>query len=262
MSTNSVDSNSNDNENNTGPPEETLFNNLGGGNPFNGNGAASEATRGQSYNVIGCSNDVGNYTNDFAHGPCQTLPSLDTIFEGIDTNPSMDEKDVEEYRSIDEEEENYDISEWGANIDEVEGGGGDIDTTQPAADATEYRSFYSCTAASTEELEKEGNEELPIQFEYEMYTAPDADVDSVLSSFERQLNDGVASSMGLNDCATFSDNGGGMIVVNVARNGGSRSLMRRTLQKRVETNRLLDNDAESKVVGVSADPVDEPQDGE
>ena len=67
--------------------------------------------------------------------------------------------------------------------------------------------------------------------------------------------------MGLNDCATLSDNGGGMIVVDVARNGGSRSLMRRTLQR--EKNRLLhphenNNNAESKVVGVSMNPEDEP----
>jgi len=146
----------------------------------------------------------------------------------------------------------------------------EVDGTFSTSNAVEYESFYSCTVSSQEELVQTtgagGNEELPLRFDYEIYTAAGIDdVTSVLGTFESLLTNGVASSLGLTDCPEL-----GVSVELAVRNGGGdrfpwgggRKLMplegkRRTLQKDRSTGekeRLLDS---SNVVGLSVDPLDE-----
>eukprot|EP00579_Thalassiosira_antarctica_P008638 CAMPEP_0201884712 /NCGR_PEP_ID=MMETSP0902-20130614/17511_1 /ASSEMBLY_ACC=CAM_ASM_000551 /TAXON_ID=420261 /ORGANISM="Thalassiosira antarctica, Strain CCMP982" /LENGTH=680 /DNA_ID=CAMNT_0048413719 /DNA_START=114 /DNA_END=2156 /DNA_ORIENTATION=- len=151
-------------------------------------------------------------------------------------------------------------------------------------DETTYPSFYSCTATSEEDLVQgngDGNsnggnyEELPFRFNYEIYTSTSVDdITTVLSTFERQLANGVASSLGLVDCPDSSSGSGEIddtAVEFAKRSGGAahypweggRQLMpfggmRRTLQKERsggnKKNRLLES---TTIVGVSMDPTDE-----
>eukprot|EP00571_Detonula_confervacea_P015749 CAMPEP_0172297760 /NCGR_PEP_ID=MMETSP1058-20130122/668_1 /TAXON_ID=83371 /ORGANISM="Detonula confervacea, Strain CCMP 353" /LENGTH=574 /DNA_ID=CAMNT_0013006949 /DNA_START=96 /DNA_END=1820 /DNA_ORIENTATION=- len=136
----------------------------------------------------------------------------------------------------------------GATIDEIFDGATEAPET-PGGDDANYPSFYSCNVATEDELANSRKNEIPFSFNYEIYTPTNADdVAFVLSTFERQLANGVASVLGLVDCPELA------VEVAIRSVGGGRQLvpMRRTLQKR-GGNRMLEN---SMVVGVSMDPVD------
>mmetsp|Transcript_5789 Transcript_5789/g.12662 ORF Transcript_5789/g.12662 Transcript_5789/m.12662 type:complete len:690 (+) Transcript_5789:166-2235(+) len=157
---------------------------------------------------------------------------------------------------------------------------GDSDET-----ATTYPTFYSCSVTSQEELVQDGgssagsgsdaggsNEEIPVRFDYEIYTATSVDdVTAVMSTFERQLTNGVASSLGLTDCPAskiatttveFAVRTTGGHGHQASYPWGDRKLLpyrgtRRTLQKERlpgGTSRLLDS---NNIVGMSMDPLDE-----
>lgn len=133
----------------------------------------------------------------------------------------------------------------------------------------ELPSFYSCTAAaSEEEFTTQNNNDnldtLSLSFKYEIYTASAVeDYTTVLSALERQLTNGVASSLGI-DGSDCPEGDGVAIEVSVrssATGEGGRQLMRRTIQKGKvvgsDSRMLQDTNAESLVVGLSMDPADE-----
>lgn len=152
-----------------------------------------------------------------------------------------------------------------------------LDTiTNESNDETSYPSFYSCTFTSEEDLFQTATttttntnvvEVLSITFNYEIYTATTVeDITTVLSLFERQLANGVASSLGLIDCQEGEETtSNSELAIEISRSsavGGTRGRKRRTLQKE-GLNRLLlwdDDDhssSNSLIVGVSMNPVDE-----
>ena len=71
-----------------------------------------------------------------------------------------------------------------------------------------YPSYYSCTSSeinlgSSSKSTGKVHEEVPIAFNYEVYTTTDGGiVEEAIGTFERQLAHGVASSLGLVDCIT------------------------------------------------------------
>lgn len=207
--------------------------------------------------------------NDPSFDPCstdnpefdkETQPCLnsvmDTIFEGAflpttttSTLPTLPKFDVSKF--------NLDAAATTVAPDlttaEME-----MNTT---AAAEELPSFYSCIAASEDELTEGNNHDnLTLTFKYEIYTPSTVkDYTSVLSTLERRLTNGVASSLGLaaGDCSD-GDGDGLAIEVSVrsSTNEGEdlRKLMplrgmRRTLQ--------TGNGMDSAVQGLSMDPADE-----
>ena len=234
-----------------------------------------------------CSNDNPEFSK--ATQPC---PGAINVFEGLDfeTSGSVDntESTTEYTDSGDDEDEGGNTAEGESN----NGGGGGDDTTNNQDDTTDeeinnegtnnansngsdtvvtidgvaYPSFYSCTATEEELISSSnsnggGNDELPISFNYEVYTSPSStnDIESILGNFERQLANGVASSLGLVDCADNNNNVAVEVALRMGGGGRQRQLgMRRSLHNHniieEESSRLLDS--ASSIVGVSMNPVD------
>lgn len=160
----------------------------------------------------------------------------------------------------------------GDDRDTSDGGNSNIDNGEPTPNDTvdPPPSFYSCSASTKEDLvnsngnannSNNNNEALPLIFNYEIYTSTntnDDNITSILNTFERQLANGVASSLGLVDCNPEED-----IAVEVAVRTGELPWggRRRTLLHNKATTsggeeeRMLN--AYDLVMGVSSDPVDE-----
>ena len=210
----------------------------------------------------------GGGGNDPAFDPCsndnpefdkETQPCLnsvmDTIFEGAflptttSTLPTLPKFDVSKF-----------------NLDAATTVAPDLTTAEMEMTTTvvadELPSFYSCIAASEDDLTEGNNHDnLTLTFKYEIYTPSTMeDYTSALSALERRLTNGVASSLGLaaGDC---SDGDGGGLAIEVSVRSSTkegeedvRKLMplrgmRRTLQ--------TGNEKDRAVQGLSMDPVDE-----
>ena len=199
-----------------------------------------------------CSNDNPEFDKETQ--PCLNSV-MDTIFEGAflpttttSTLPTLPKFDVSKF-----------------NLDAATTVAPDLTTAEMEMTTTvvadELPSFYSCIAASEDDLTEGNNHDnLTLTFKYEIYTPSTVkDYTSVLSTLERRLTNGVASSLGLaaGDCSD-GDGDGLAIEVSVrsSTNEGEdlRKLMplrgmRRTLQ--------TGNGKERAVQGLSMDPVDE-----
>ena len=230
-----------------------------------------------------CSND-----GEFSKGT-QPCPGAVNVFEGLDfeTSGSVDNTEPSEYTdSGDNEDEGGGSNNGGDGGDDVttntqvgttDGANNNNEGTSNTnsngndtvvIDGVSYPSFYSCTATEEELISGSnsnggGNDELPISFNYEVYTSPSSttNIETILGNFERQLANGVASSLGLVDCADNTDT---EVAVEVAlrMGGGGRQRqlgMRRSLHNHnnmieEESSRLLDST--SSIMGVSMNPVD------
>ena len=88
--------------------------------------------------------------------------------------------------------------------------------------------------------------------------SPANDVTDILATFERQLANGVASSLGLVDCTDDSSSGGDGSAVEIAVRSGGDAFggRRRSLQAGYSRgkNRMLGS--ANDVVGLSLDPTD------
>ena len=250
---------------------------------------------GTAFTTRGDVNPCSNDNPEFSKGT-QPCPGAINVFEGLDfeTSGSVDNTESTEYTdSGDDEDEGGDT--WEAVEGESNnGGGGGYDTTNNQDDTTDeeinnegtnnansngsdtvvtidgvaYPSFYSCTATEEELISSSnsnagGNDELPISFNYEVYTSPSStnDIESILGNFERQLANGVASSLGLVDCADNIEDTDVAVEVALRMGGWERHRqlgMRRSLHNHniieEESSRLLDS--ASSIVGVSMNPVD------
>ena len=251
---------------------------------------------GTAFTTRGDVNPCSNDNPEFSKGT-QPCPGAINVFEGLDfeTSGSVDntESTTEYTDSGDNEDEGGDT--WEAVEGEsINGGGVGDDTTNTQDDTTDeeinnegtnnansngsdtvvtidgvaYPSFYSCTATEEELISSSnsnggGNDELPISFNYEVYTSPSStnDIESILGNFERQLANGVASSLGLVDCADNIEDTDVAVEVALRMGGGGRQRqlgMRRSLHNHnmieEESSRLLDST--SSIVGVSMNPVD------
>lgn len=246
---------------------------------------------GTAFTTRGDVNPCSNDNPEFSKGT-QPCPGAINVFEGLDfeTSGSVDntESTTEYTDSGDDEDEGGNTAEGESN--NGSGGGDDTTNTQDGTidggsnnedtsnnsngndtvvtiDGVSYPSFYSCTATEEELISSSnsnggGNDELPISFNYEVYTSPSStnDIESILGNFERQLANGVASSLGLVDCADNNNNVAVEVALRIGGGGRQRQLgMRRSLHnhnmKEIEESlRLLDS--ASSVVGVSMNPVD------
>ena len=198
-----------------------------------------------------CSNDNPEFDKETQ--PCLNSV-MDTIFEGAflptttSTLPTLPKFDVSKF-----------------NLDAATTVAPDLTTAEMEMTTTvvadELPSFYSCIAASEDDLTEGNNHDnLTLTFKYEIYTPSTMeDYTSALSTLERRLTNGVASSLGLaaGDCSD-GDGDGLAIEVSVrsSTNEGEdlRKLMplrgmRRTLQ--------TGNGMDSAVQGLSMDPADE-----
>lgn len=199
-----------------------------------------------------CSNDNPEFDKETQ--PCLNSV-MDTIFEGAflptttSTLPTLPKFDVSKF-----------------NLDAATTVAPDLTTAEMEMTTTvvadELPSFYSCIAASEDDLtEGTNNDNLTLTFKYEIYTPSTMeDYTSALSALERRLTNGVASSLGLaaGDC---SDGDGGGLAIEVSVRSSTkegdedvRKLMplrgmRRTLQ--------TGNGKDRAVQGLSMDPVDE-----
>ena len=248
---------------------------------------------GTAFTTRGDVNPCSNDNPEFSKGT-QPCPGAINVFEGLDfeTSGSVDntESTTEYTDSGDNEDEGgdtWEAVEGESNNGDGVGGGDDTTNNQDGTtdegtgnansngndtvvtiDGVAYPSFYSCTATEEELISSSnsnggGNDELPISFNYEVYTSPSStnDIESILGNFERQLANGVASSLGLVDCADNIEDTDVAVEVALRMGGGGRQRqlgMRRSLHNHniieEESSRLLDS--ASSIVGVSMNPVD------
>ena len=250
---------------------------------------------GTAFTTRGDVNPCSNDNPEFSKGT-QPCPGAINVFEGLDFETSGSVDNTESTTEYTDSGDNEDVGGDTAEAVEGEsnnGGGGGDDTTNNQDDTTDeeinnegtsnnsngndtvvidgvaYPSFYSCTATEEELISSSnsngsGNDELPISFNYEVYTSPSStnDIESILGNFERQLANGVASSLGLVDCADNIEDTDVAVEVALRMGGGGRQRqlgMRRSLHNHnmieiEESPRLLDST--SSIVGVSMNPVD------
>lgn len=210
--------------------------------------AGSSGADGDSPVFDPCSNDNPEFDKETQ--PCQgSIIDGDVIFEGAimttTTVPTLPKFEASNFNIEDESSATTTVAPDVAAADRT--------TVDP--------SFYSCSAASEDELmARNDNDTLLLRFNYEIYTpASIEDYTTALSTFEGRLANGVASSLGIDgDCPGLS------IEVSV-RSAGGRQLMplrgmRRTIQKQnsVSDGRMMERtDFQSLVEGVSTDPADE-----
>lgn len=198
-----------------------------------------------------CSNDNPEFDKETQ--PCLNSV-MDTIFEGAflptttSTLPTLPKFDVSKF-----------------NLDAATTVAPDLTTAEMEMTTTvvadELPSFYSCIAASEDDLTEGNNHDnLTLTFKYEIYTPSTVeDYTSVLSTLERRLTNGVASSLGLaaGDCSD-GDGGGLAIEVSVRSSTNEGEDLRKLMPLRGMRRTLQAvNGMDSAVQGLSMDPADE-----
>lgn len=197
-----------------------------------------------------CSNDNPEFDKETQ--PCLNSV-MDTIFEGAflptttSTLPTLPKFDVSKF-----------------NLDAATTVAPELTTAEmemTTAVTEELPSFYSCIAASENELtEGNNNNNLTLTFKYEIYTPSTVeDYTSALSTLERRLTNGVASSLGLaaGDCSD-GDGGGLAIEVSVRSSTKEGEDLRKLMPLRGMRRTLQTGNGKDRAVqGLSMDPVDE-----
>lgn len=198
-----------------------------------------------------CSNDNPEFDKETQ--PCLNSV-MDTIFEGAflptttSTLPTLPKFDVSKF-----------------NLDAATTVAPDLTTAEMEMTTTvvadELPSFYSCIAASEDDLTEGNNHDnLTLTFKYEIYTPSTMeDYTSALSTLERRLTNGVASSLGLaaGDCSD-GDGGGLAIEVSVRSSTNEGEDLRKLMPLRGMRRTLQTGNGKDRAVqGLSMDPVDE-----
>lgn len=198
-----------------------------------------------------CSNDNPEFDKETQ--PCLNSV-MDTIFEGAflptttSTLPTLPKFDVSKF-----------------NLDAATTVAPDLTTAEMEMTTTvvadELPSFYSCIAASEDDLTEGNNHDnLTLTFKYEIYTPSTMeDYTSALSALERRLTNGVASSLGLaaGDCSD-GDGGGLAIEVSVRSSTNEGEDLRKLMPLRGMRRTLQTGNGKDRAVqGLSMDPVDE-----
>lgn len=198
-----------------------------------------------------CSNDNPEFDKETQ--PCLNSV-MDTIFEGAflptttSTLPTLPKFDVSKF-----------------NLDAATTVSPDLTTAEMEMTTTvvadELPSFYSCIAASEDDLTEGNNHDnLTLTFKYEIYTPSTMeDYTSALSALERRLTNGVASSLGLaaGDCSD-GDGDGLAIEVSVRSSTNEGEDLRKLMPLRGMRRTLQTGNGKDRAVqGLSMDPVDE-----